>query len=291
LLKRRADETFGSSRKIVTQEAYDELLKKHQALESKYEKILSFVAYLKRMLFGRRSERLVSPANSLQPTLFDLEPVLEEIDERKDTITYERRKASRKGMHQGRNPFTEDMPAEEKEILHEAADPDTMQRIGDSITEQLSMKPAQLFVKRFIYPKYLDTTTGIILQASAVQSAFSRFKVDETVAAHVVVQKTVDHLPLYRQARIFERQKVTLAESTLGDIYSHVAKQLLPLYEAHRREVMDAGYLNVDETGSEAGQYGIGRALTLRPWQWMSRQPVGVESPCRWHPPAAWRRH
>jgi hypothetical protein len=68
------------------------------------------------------------------------------------------------------------------------------------------------------------------------------------VAAHVVVQKTIDHLPLYRQARIFEREKVTLAESTLGDLYTHVSKLLLPLYEAHRKDVLRGGYLNVDET-------------------------------------------
>lgn len=64
------------------------------------------------------------------------------------------------------------------------------------------------------------------------------------------MQKTIDHLPLYRQAKIFERQKVTLAESTLGDLYAHVAKQLLPLYEAHRKDVLGGGYLNIDERRS-----------------------------------------
>ena len=72
----------------------------------------------------------------------------------------------------------------------------------------------------------------------------------KTVAAHVVVQKTIDHLPLYRQARIFERQKVILAESTLGDLYAYVAKLLLPLYEAHRKDVLSGGYLNVNERQS-----------------------------------------
>ena len=105
-------------------------------------------------------------------------------------------------------------------------------------------------MKRYLYPKYKDPATGIIYQASAIDSVFARFKVDESVAAHVVVQKTIDHLPLYRQARIFEREKVTLAESTLGDLYAHVAKLLLPLYEAHRKDVLQGGYLNVDERRS-----------------------------------------
>jgi transposase len=112
-----------------------------------------------------------------------------------------------------------------------------MIHIGTDISKRLSIKPAQLFVKRYLYPKYKDPATGVIYQASAIDSVFSRFKVDESVAAHVVVQKTIDHLPLYRQARIFEREKVTLAESTLGDLYTHVAKLLLPLYEAHTRVI------------------------------------------------------
>jgi transposase len=70
------------------------------------------------------------------------------------------------------------------------------------------------------------------------------------VAAHVVVQKLFDHLPLYRQARIFDRQGVDLSESTLGDLFTKVAKQLTPVYEAHRQEMMTSGYLNVDERGS-----------------------------------------
>jgi hypothetical protein len=40
---------------------------------------------------------------------------------------------------------------------------------------------------------------------------------------------------------------VDLSESTLGDLFTQVAKQLTPVYEAHRQEMMASGYLNVDE--------------------------------------------
>jgi len=70
------------------------------------------------------------------------------------------------------------------------------------------------------------------------------------VAAHVVVHKLVDHLPLYRQARIFERQRVDLSESTLGDLFTQVANKLSQVYEVHRQEMLASGYLNVDERRS-----------------------------------------
>ena len=66
----------------------------------------------------------------------------------------------------------------------------------------------------------------------------------------MVVHKLVDHLPLYRQARIFERQRVDLSESTLGDLFTQVANQLALVYEVHRPEMLDSGYLNVDERRS-----------------------------------------
>jgi transposase len=70
------------------------------------------------------------------------------------------------------------------------------------------------------------------------------------VAAPVVVQKLVDHLPLYREARIFERQCVELSESTLRDLFTQVANQVTQIYEVHRQKMLASGYLNVDERRS-----------------------------------------
>jgi transposase len=103
-------------------------------------------------------------------------------------------------------------------------------------------------VETTLRPKYKDPLTGIIHQAPALDRSFARHSVDETVAAQVVVQKIVDHLPLYRTAKMFARHGVTIPESTLGDIYAEAARILEPLYEAHRKEVLSSGYINVDET-------------------------------------------
>ena len=254
---------------MVTQDKYDELNLMYEQLvterddyrsykeklenrleqsDKRIQELMEQLILLQRRMFVGRSERQKISVNDLQGSLFELEALPEEKVVEKELITYERRKPSDKSSHAGRNPFPGHLPAEEKTILHPLADPNTMIHIGTDVSERLSMRPAQLFIKRYLYPKYKDQITGVIYQAPALDSAFARFKVDESVAAHVVVQKTIDHLPLYRQAKIFERQKVTLAESTLGDLYAHVAKLLLPLYEAHRKDVLSGGYLNVDET-------------------------------------------
>ena len=241
MLKRCTVETFTSLQHMVTQEAYDEL-------KQKYESNLVYINYLQRHLFGKTSERHVpSPVNELQGSLFPNEAPTEIVMVETELITYERSKKVAV-KHPGRKPLNEDLPREVIEVLHAEADPATMERIGEQVTEQLAMRPVQFYVKQYVYPKYLQRSTGKIYQAPAVDGTFARFNVDYSVAAHVVVQKLVDHLPLYRQARIFQRQGVDLSESTLGDLFTQVAKQLTPVYEAHRQEMMASGYLNVDET-------------------------------------------
>src|SRR5262249_45709747 len=49
--------------------------------------------------------------------------------------------------------------------------------------------------------------------------------------AHIIVSKYFDHLPLYRQERIFERQGVLLNRSTTCDWMAACAELLRPLYE------------------------------------------------------------
>ena len=233
---------------MVSQQEHDDLKQRYDELLAKYEHILPLVNYLQRHMFGSKSERhRTQPDNPLQGSLFAPQVPVENVVVEKEQITYERTKKAA-AKHPGRKPLNADLPRQVIEVLHPEADPATMERIGEQVTEQLSMRPAQFFVKQYVYPKYRERLTGKIYQAPAVDGTFARFNVDESVAAHVVVQKLVDHLPLYRQSRIFERQRVDLSESTLGDLFTQVANQLSQVYEVHRQEMMASRYLNVDET-------------------------------------------
>jgi non-ribosomal peptide synthetase component F len=140
---------------MVTQEAHDELKQKCDDLEAKYERTLVYIDYLQRHLFGKTTERHVpSPVNELQGSLFALEAPIETVIVEKEQITYERSKKVAV-KHPGRKPLNEDLPREVIEVLHAEADPATMERIGEQVTEQLAMRPVQCYVKQYVYPKYL----------------------------------------------------------------------------------------------------------------------------------------
>lgn len=66
---------------------------------------------------------------------------------------------------------------------------------------------------------------------------------------HILVSKYCDHLPLYRQQSIFEkRHNVKIDRTLMGHWLKQLAISLAILYEALRVELMESGYLQIDET-------------------------------------------
>ena len=66
--------------------------------------------------------------------------------------------------------------------------------------------------------------------------------------AHVLVSKYGDHLPLYRQSEIYAREGVELDRSTLADWVGGTSRLLAPLVEALRRHVMAGNKIHGDDT-------------------------------------------
>jgi hypothetical protein len=68
------------------------------------------------------------------------------------------------------------------------------------------------------------------------------------MVSHLLVSKFVDHLPFYRQAQIFKRQNLNIAESTIGGWFNAGCNLLQPLYEALKIKLLTGWYLMADET-------------------------------------------
>ena len=66
--------------------------------------------------------------------------------------------------------------------------------------------------------------------------------------AHIIVSKYFDHLPLYRQENISEREGVLIPRSTSCDWMAASAQLLRPLYERMIREVLQSLWLHTDDT-------------------------------------------
>jgi len=230
----------------------EELLQANKRLESQVKYLQFQVAQLNRLLYGAKRERFISDQPHEQMELpFDVEkketsPVKEE------EITYKRKKKKKRENHPGRLSLPEHLPVEET-IIEPKEDTSSMKCVGKEITDQLELVPAKLFIKRYIRPKYIkpedkeqETYKGII-------GDLPEFIIEKGIAgpgllAQIMVDKYVDHLPIYRQVQRFAREDIRIPSNTINGWQDNISRQILPLFNKLRELVIGQGYLQVDET-------------------------------------------
>jgi transposase len=84
--------------------------------------------------------------------------------------------------------------------------------------------------------------------------------------AHLIVSKYVDHLPLYRLERIYERQGVFLPRSTTCDWLATCARLLQPLYDLMVAQVLCSRVVHTDDTPVKMQNQAPGALTTTRLW-------------------------
>jgi transposase len=84
--------------------------------------------------------------------------------------------------------------------------------------------------------------------------------------AHIIVSKYFDHLPLYRQEKIFERQGLVLNRSTTCDWMATCAALLRPLYDRMVAAVLQSRWLHTDDTPVKNLRHEPGTTATARFW-------------------------
>jgi transposase len=87
--------------------------------------------------------------------------------------------------------------------------------------------------------------------------------------AHLIVSKYVDHLPLHRLERIYERQGLFLARSTLCDWLAACAQLLRPLYARLSACVLQSRALHTDDTPVKMQDPKTHHLSTARCWVYL----------------------
>ena len=104
--------------------------------------------------------------------------------------------------------------------------------------------------------------------------------------ARVLISKYCDHLPLYRQSRIFARDGVELDRSTLIGWVGKATALLAPLADAVGRYVLAGRALFADDTPVRLLAPGTGKTATVRAWTYVRDERSWNDEA----PPAAWYR-
>ena len=104
------------------------------------------------------------------------------------------------------------------------------------------------------------------MQAPAPERVIAGGLAAPALLAHVLVSKYADHIPLYRQSRIFARHGLELERSTLSGWVGGACWWLDALHERLGRHIFASSILFADDTPIPVLDPGRGRTKTGRLW-------------------------
>ncbi len=183
-----------------------------------------------------------------------------------------------------RRPIPDHIPRMEVELTP-AADScadcgGRLRRIGEDVTEELEYVPGRFVVNRIVRPRLTCACCEKFMQSPLPSRPIERGRPGPGLLAHVLVSKYADHLPLYRQSQIFEREGIDLDRSTLADWIGKSAALLKPLADAIGRHVLAGEAIFADDTPVRMLAPGTGKTQTARLWVYArDERPWGGDAP------------
>lgn len=207
---------------------------------------------LRRMIFSSKQERFVPERNPEQLVIpIDLEQTIIIKEPSKQRISYDRvigkvEKAPQN--HPGRNKLPDHLERRDT-IIEPSMDLSGMKKIGEEITEELEIELGKLYVNRYVRPKYVNVQTEQIAIAPMVDRPLPKCIAGAGLLTQLMIDKYVDHLPIYRICERFKREGVTINYNTMIDWVGQSIMLIKPLYEALKKKVLTSDYIHADETG------------------------------------------
>ena len=221
-----------------------------QATELRYlQEQLNLALYRR---FGNRSEK-----NPAQHELFDEPEQL--VEQESDPDQTDDAEAIEVSSHQrkprGRKPLPEHLPR--IEVIRDLDEADkvcgmdghVLHKIGEEVSEQLEIIPAQFQVIRNIRIKYgcRACETGVKIAPLPAQ-LIPKSMATASLLSYVATSKYADALPLYRQEQMFKRIGVDLSRATLAFWMIQVGKALGPIIALLQDALLQGGVIHMDET-------------------------------------------
>ena len=248
------------------QSQVEAMSKKIQNDGSIIEQLTYEIALLKRHKFAKRSEQISPAQGSLLDDLLDTD--LEAIEaELKQLLPASPQAEARQAPKRAPLPpqFPRTVIRYEPENT-QCACGCQLQRIGEDVSEKLDYTPGVFTVERHVRGKWACRRCETLIQAPVPAQVIDKGIPTAGLLAHVMVAKFADHLPLYRQEKIFGRAGLAIARSTLAQWVGQTGVRLQPLVDVLRETVLSQGVVHADETPVQ--MLAPGEKKTHRAYVW-----------------------
>jgi transposase len=273
--------------------AFEELSKQLAELRELLAKKEAQNEELRRMLFGRKSEKVPPIATEVRRAVEAEEYFGQDEDgdgaespsseqeeqEREQQLRTARRKRGRNKSEKARAerrlakkklPVVHEQVTVSPEQLPEGYTIEDFRKLGEGeVIRRLDHVREHLVMVEYILEKLASKDGEHIISASTPDGVIDGGQYGPGVYAHVAVAKCDDSQPLYRIERAFARDGYAIARSTLGNLFHRSAELLAPISDRLLELACADPYLSADETTLPVNQRGGCR----KEWIWTFISP------------------
>ena len=200
-----------------------------------------------------------------------------EAEARREVLTRTTGRESR--PHPGRKPLPANLPRVTTVVACQertcASCGEATAMIGYDESEQLDIEPARYFVRVTRREKRACRRCSTVTAPPLAERIVEKGLASDAVVINTVVAKYCDHVPLYRQSVMIEREAgVEIGRATLDNWVMRVGELLLPVVGAMRKDLLTATYIQADETPVPV-QMHDGRGENHQAYLWQYGKPGG----------------
>ena len=181
--------------------------------------------------------------------------------------------------HQRKKQRSHGLPADlpRTDVIHDLSEEEkvcdcgqTLQRIGEDVSEQLSVIPQQFYVIVHHRLKYACACKACIRTAAMPPAPLPGSQASPQLLAYSIVAKLHDGLPLYRQEAMARREQLELPRAKLARWHIGTGLATQPLYNLIQDAFFDYDIAQSDDTGIQVLKEA-GRAPENKSYLWIRR--------------------
>lgn len=231
-----------------------------KALQAQVDNLTELIKVLQKERFGSSSEKTPKEELSGQFCIFN-EAEAEACDNGKEPAKFTVLGYVRKNHNTKREQLVKDLPV--KEVLCDLLEREKvcetchgeLKSIGkETVREELEYIPAKLQIIRYVRlsyecPKCKHTDNPYIVKALAPTSLMSHSLASPSSVAHVMYQKYVNGMPLYRQEKDWEQLGLLLSRATMANWVIRCSQDyIFPIIKHFQEELLRRDIVHCDET-------------------------------------------
>ena len=236
----------------------NELIAAQTTIKEKDKEIDDLKEFIREQLLLRKlanSEKYDASSEQLLLDLFPEAEVITKLEDDEETVTVKEHTRKRRPR---KKTCTAPADAPVVDVFHgeDAADSMTRdgisyRRIEDKIVFKAAVIPARVVVEKHHYPQYgaVETedreTNRIVLWENRETDSLGA---SASFIADVVVKKFDDHLPLFRQEEMLQRDGLYFSRQKMAGWLVKNYEMLIPFMDVLKKEVYGCNLLNKDET-------------------------------------------